>query len=543
MLSLDKLVEERTDDSLSMRLEQVERLTFSAVCIGRAFCESNIDASSRELIFETLASMNVTTLKVKWDSGQGPSLGMQRAVIVALRGLPKIESLELLNYELQPHHILDEFVLELQRRCIPNVTVRYPWSMEEVEAVIDLAPLDPLIPALVQSHGVTLSARICPLQEEAFQRLLTSPHVTSLFLDFDMPLELQQVLSDALGSSDCALQDFSLRTGSIADEEAAPFTEALATNGGLERLGVYLSECDLSLCVRFGRMLARTQSLQHFRMTADLSGLGGIAIGLGLRSNTTLRSLQMTQCELDDDFGALLVETLQCHAKLEQVNLSANALTSATARVLADALRSSRLLKLNLAYNLIDDEGASSIMEALAKNPHLTSLTLSENRFMTTGIWTALGDALRANSTLTHFTLHGPTIDDPDLDRLLDALKVNQSVKLFNIRPSRAPMIPNPLPKMRFDKITSVFEVNYHLEELLLHPVGVDQSQILRMYKTLNQRVHREKFRSETVSGDDLVEALCALKDEAASLDCIYYILTKCPSLLQRVRKHTHCKA
>jgi Leucine-rich repeat (LRR) protein len=100
------------------------------------------------------------------------------------------------------------------------------------------------------------------------------------------------------------------------------------------------------------------------------------------------------------------------HSTVENLNLAWNILGNQGATSLSQIIqRSSTLKSLNLSRNEIGDSGLQDIAQALAKNTTLKSLNLEGNQITSAGV-KLLADALRYNTTLEFLDLRRNDISD-----------------------------------------------------------------------------------------------------------------------------------
>ena len=118
-------------------------------------------------------------------------------------------------------------------------------------------------------------------------------------------------------------------------------------------------------------------------------------------------------------------------SQLVDLNIGHNSIGNEAAAVLGNALAKNKTLEdLDLDYNAIGDEGAAALGNSLADNKTLKNLSLQENRNITTTGWTAFARCL-FNSSLEVLGLSGNTINDEGATTLSNALANN--VKLTEL--------------------------------------------------------------------------------------------------------------
>ena len=144
-----------------------------------------------------------------------------------------------------------------------------------------------------------------------------------------------------------------------------------------------------------------------------------------------LKTIEMRNFSLNI---SLLSEVLAVNSTLTNLDLGWNSIGKEGATSLSQALTvNSTLTSLNLRYNSIGDEGATSLSQALKVNSTLTSLDLGLNRVGEEGA-TSLSQALKVNSTLTSLDLGWNSIGEEGATSLSQALTVNSTLTSLNLR-------------------------------------------------------------------------------------------------------------
>ena len=115
-------------------------------------------------------------------------------------------------------------------------------------------------------------------------------------------------------------------------------------------------------------------------------------------------SLNLSKSKLGAAEMALLAKALADHPQLTTLKLERNSLGAAGAKSLAEALRTSRLAAVHLAFNSLGDEGAAALAAALPEAKALASLSIDRNEVGPRGA-KALADALPRSAALRELDL------------------------------------------------------------------------------------------------------------------------------------------
>ncbi|KAL6058667.1 Myotubularin-like phosphatase domain [Balamuthia mandrillaris] len=165
------------------------------------------------------------------------------------------------------------------------------------------------------------------------------------------------------------LRSLSLNGFSLGDEGA----EALALLVIKGNRNTILT--DLSLGVSKSYL-----SSQLEKKPVPITELGGCKLASALRTNHTLKTLDLRFHYLGPATAKLLAHSLLTNHTLQTLNLAGNQLGNQGAQALAEALRVNHgLTDLNLKRNNVGPKGAQALAEALLHNHYLTALNLEKN--------------------------------------------------------------------------------------------------------------------------------------------------------------------
>ena len=205
-----------------------------------------------------------------------------------------------------------------------------------------------------------------------------------------------------------------------------------------EASAVYLCE-QLSAGIRAGAVPAfHTLSLSANTLgPAVLPGISAV-----LAASTTLTSLSLSNLfdPLTDADGAALMEGLQANQSLTSLDLSGNGLSNKCAWALRGALWAhTRLEALNLECNLISDDSAFFIAEALLKNPRnaLRTLRLGWNRVGHVGLGCLLEAAGSPHSRLRAVDVRHNAVARLDSGAVMESVARSASLTSLNLSGNR----------------------------------------------------------------------------------------------------------
>ncbi|XP_068670270.1 nucleotide-binding oligomerization domain-containing protein 2-like isoform X2 [Montipora foliosa] len=213
-------------------------------------------------------------------------------------------------------------------------------------------------------------------------------------------------------------------------ELAAVCIETMKTNSTVTSLILYGCNIDDASAAALAELLRENSTLTRLQLSDNPIGdVGADALAKGLKENSTLTELYLSNNAIGDVGADALAKGLKENSTLTSLNLSHNAIGDVGADALAKGLKeNSTLTRLDLSYNVIGDVGADALAKGLKENSTLTSLGLSNNAIGDVGA-DALVKGLKENSTLTRLDLSNNAIGDVGADAL--GLKENTPLHNF----------------------------------------------------------------------------------------------------------------
>jgi len=174
-------------------------------------------------------------------------------------------------------------------------------------------------------------------------------------------------------------------------------------------------------------------NLKHNQLGID----GAMAIAQGLIENTSLRLLDLSQNRLGSKGVMLLCEALKDNQTLSSLFLDTNGIASEGAYALSDLLldKSSQLLELHLAWNLVCGTGLNSLFTALAlTNRKLKFLDVSYN-FVDITVIHSLRCMIERNPALKYLAISDLyKFNERAVDTICKSLQVNQGLKMMDVK-------------------------------------------------------------------------------------------------------------
>jgi len=212
-------------------------------------------------------------------------------------------------------------------------------------------------------------------------------------LSFDCVTEIVKALaSNRLG----ALQALCIRWNPIKAEGAAAIATALRTNTTLRSLDLVSSEVGTFGAMALGHSLKHNQYLTALDLDSNAIGPCGVqALPAALSQNQSLLTLRLNRNGLGPTGAEHVAELLRVNGSVTALHVCGNSFKEGGASALAAALPlNCALTALHLADNDIADDGAAALAHGISASAALGTLALARNKIGPGGA-TALASALR----------------------------------------------------------------------------------------------------------------------------------------------------
>ncbi|KAG6948002.1 hypothetical protein JG687_00015745 [Phytophthora cactorum] len=173
------------------------------------------------------------------------------------------------------------------------------------------------------------------------------------------------------------------------DEAFAPVAAAIEVHPSLKRVNLSHNSIGERGGTLLGAMLTNPACTM---LSLDVSWnnirrSGAVALGIAMRTNTSLRTLYMSMNRCGDGGGEQLAAALACNTTLTELDLSHNALTGASAVTFGFFLRQNQSLRtLGMQDNSLGEVGARALLRAIALGSRCEiSLSVHDLETSTTG--------------------------------------------------------------------------------------------------------------------------------------------------------------
>ncbi|KAL0251674.1 hypothetical protein GEMRC1_000886 [Eukaryota sp. GEM-RC1] len=161
---------------------------------------------------------------------------------------------------------------------------------------------------------------------------------------------------------------------------------------------------------------------------ATLTTSDFLALFEGLKVNSTVTKIVLTNSDFGFEGAVALAEALKVNRMISNIDISWNSIGNEGAIALAEALKVNRVIsRIDLSWNSIGNEGAIALAQALGVNSSVTSIELRENG-LGDQFAIALAEVLKVNRMISSVDLYQNSIGNEGVIALAEALKGNSTV-------------------------------------------------------------------------------------------------------------------
>jgi len=219
-----------------------------------------------------------------------------------------------------------------------------------------------------------------------------------------------------------------------------PFIMGLNNNRSITSLYFGSMELlDGKIFTMLGPFFENSFSLSYLKVSdcqLEDDGWRLLALAIGSSKSKSLRNVVLAENDISDEVLVDIITALSMHPQLQEIDLSCNRLYKNGCNALATLLQNSvtQLQNLDLGDNELDDESISALVPALKNCSQLHTLRLSRNELITSSGWQQLASILKpSTSKLIRVHLLGNNIDDDALVAFASSLVNNRTLTTLNI--------------------------------------------------------------------------------------------------------------
>jgi 23S rRNA pseudoU1915 N3-methylase RlmH len=244
--------------------------------------------------------------------------------------------------------------------------------------------------------------------------------------------------------------------------ELIALTKIIKENNSIQTLSISDNRVNLpGWTALIDALKANTTSLKNFTSKfTRIPTLAVIQIAEELKINNTLQKLDLSYNMIEQDGMLSLINALKVNTSLISLNLTGN-----------------QIFKEEICY-AIGDKGAIALADALKVNTSLQTLEIYQNDIKDDGI-IAIADALTENSTLHTLDISNSNISSTGFKHMINMLKINNTLINLDIGSNYTHN------EQMGSIIAKVLEVNNSLTTLVLNDCGLEYCDIINILTAL----------------------------------------------------------
>eukprot|EP00475_Leptophrys_vorax_P035500 TRINITY_DN5855_c0_g3_i1.p1 TRINITY_DN5855_c0_g3~~TRINITY_DN5855_c0_g3_i1.p1 ORF type:complete len:726 (+),score=215.69 TRINITY_DN5855_c0_g3_i1:74-2251(+) len=279
-----------------------------------------------------------------------------------------------------------------------------------------------------------------------------------------------ELICDGISSHECLLF-VRLKDNGIGPEGMVHLSKSLTNQKSIAKLDLSENNLGFTGVELLSAALKENEVLEDLDLSKNNIPPESAAeiVSLFKKDRPVIKSLFLAENPLGDEgVSAITFTIIQKRVPVEALDFSSTRMGSMSTMAISTLLSTIKTLRvLQLAENQIDDEGATSLAEALTADTSLSQLKLSDNSIGNDGA-SAFANLLVQNKTLQYLYLDGNRIGDVGAERIGKALRENK--KLSTLWLAR-----NRLTEKGTESIAHSLQFNDRLKDVQLDVVKLDR--------------------------------------------------------------------
>ena len=257
------------------------------------------------------------------------------------------------------------------------------------------------------------------------------------------------VLSNVLSTTD-TIVELDVSYSEVTDEGAEHIANMLASNKSLQHLSLAYNNINYGGWRSIAIALMKNTTLQSLNISgnaltgdddpskSDLREVGGIAIGVLLRENKTLSSLNFASCGLGVCSIVGIAQALLDHPSVTSLNISSPHLPtfqerSSAVQHLSEMLRKNNVIvELNMTRFHLHDDQLAMMLPALVFNDGLRSILLAGNKLSQDG-GVEVSKLLARRHDISVVDLSSNSIESVGASAIAATIRANQGIGCLNL--------------------------------------------------------------------------------------------------------------
>lgn len=218
-----------------------------------------------------------------------------------------------------------------------------------------------------------------------------------------------------------------------------PLCAAIRENSVLTNLDLSYNNLAARGCAAVAEAFEQNASINELSLRGNNVGdVGAHALAAAIGKSGKVSRLDVSDNGISEGGGEALGALISGSGPLKQADFSWNALRLVGSLKIAEGLKTSSLVRLNMAWNGIGEKGAAAMGGALKDNASLQFLDISSNRIGGQGA-SSIAEGLKANETLRSLQLNGNPIGDQGVMLIIEAVGEHCAVRDLGLQDCLTP--------------------------------------------------------------------------------------------------------
>lgn len=242
-----------------------------------------------------------------------------------------------------------------------------------------------------------------------------------------------------------SIESLDISFSALGDGGAIALAGALQRNLRIQRLNLCQNRMTAKGAVAIAGALKDNKALKKVDVAQDnLGDMGGVAFAELLRENNNIVDFRIAHCEIGTESVRAFGKALQCEGnKIQNFELSAQHLDDESAHAIALGLRANTTLRsLALYFGTSSSKELSSICEALEANTTIRTLKLGFD--LSGNLYVPVANMLRKNRSIVELKINNCGLNDDGFRGIQESVSSNESSRLHSL----AIELPSVTPEM-----------------------------------------------------------------------------------------------
>ncbi len=269
--------------------------------------------------------------------------------------------------------------------------------------------------------------------------------------------------------------------------------------------------------------------------TSRFNQVGFNAIAQALENNKVLKTLDISESNINDDMAIVIAEILKLNSNLTELSLSCNSITDDGAKLISEALKFNHFLrKLDLSRNSISDADGSIIATIIKFNSILQEIQFCDN-YIKNESTIAISEGLKFNTSLSRLDLSNNCILAQGIKHIADALLSNQSITELNLSISIIDSDHFIEPIQEF--IKTIENLNFDINHEGTHQYSI--ANVRRLQYKDNSTINRLAVKANNIENVEFLKAYLTIQKICNRNRQKEFLVARATPILQKLAPET----